>query len=406
MGLPALIIGLGMTVALTACGGSDAKESTPTQARAGDDTATASTAAPTSAAPTNTAPAALPRPVTGLFEEPRAAGTVTQLVAPAPSGPTFPFAPVVRGNMVLFDIAAKKATDFGPGTLPSFSPDGTKLAWVSATGNDPSRGDIKVMDFADGVAKTVGEGRGARFLDLTHVTYFLGGSNDKVSLDLATGAIVTVDGRADDVRYFERVDAARSTTPDGFRITRSDDPKGTALPRGGATSSIIRVTETRSSATVLQFQAFAAIPAGRGFIAVATAVRGETVNIFLVEIATGKAEFIATTRFSAPNFPFVADDARVVWADSFCGVQAARLFIFERQAARRLLEVDTRGDGYWPTLMPSGQIGLGEFGPKVIVDPATFATIVRLPDVAGDIQWSPDYRFAASGFTGGHGGLC
>ena len=81
------------------------------------------------------------------------------------------------------------------------------------------------------------------------------------------------------------------------------------------------------------------------------------------------------------------------------------------RAAKRLTEVDTAGKAWWVLLTPSGQVGLGEFGAHTLYDPATFNALVQLPARTGttngaDIAWSPDYRYAAYGTTGGHGGLC
>ena len=264
------------------------------------------------------------------------------------------------------------------------------------------------MDFSDGLTKTLATGRSSRFLDLGHITFFADGNN-KVSLDLRTGATTPTNGADDDTAFFEQREAARFTTPDGFRITYSTDPAGTALPRGGATSRLVKVVDTRNGTLVREFRAFAAVPAGRGAIAVAAPARSETVNIFLVQIAIGQAEFISTTRLSAPNFPFAADDSRVIWTDGYCSEKPGSVFVFERKP-KKLIEVDTGGRPWWASLTPSGQIALGDFGADSLLDPVTFATVISLPEKTGpgssDIAWTPDYRFAAYGSSGGHGGLC
>jgi hypothetical protein len=326
----------------------------------------------------------------------------------APALPVSVFTPVPRGETVLFDIAGKKATSFGPGSLPSFSPDDSRITWVAGTPG--AEGDVKYMDFSTGKTTDLGKGRFARFLDADHITFFARG-NEKVSVDLRTGASAPIDGTLDDTRYFERLDAARSTTPDGFRITRRDDPKATPLPRGGSSSSLFRVVD-RTGAPVLDFTAFAAVPAGRGTVAVASTVRNETVNLFLVDIATGRADFIATTRFSLPGFPFAGNDARIAWVDNFCASPSGHPFVYERQT-KRLVEVDTTGGpAWWVDLTPSGDIAVGEFGAQFLIDPLTFAPAVRLPDRTGtlgggaDTAWTRDYRYAAYGSSGGHGGHC
>lgn len=354
----------------------------------------------------------MPRPsaltVSGLFADPRPLGPVTRVVPPAPVAS--PFEPVPGDSVVIFDRAAQHATDLGSGSLPSFSPDGAKVAWVAGVaGSFGVEGEVRLMDLADGHTSTVGRGRSARFLDADHLTFFTQG-NEKVSLDLRTGASAPTSGHADDAGFFERLESAQATTPDGFRITKSADPTSAPLPRGGARSSLVRVIDTRTGATVREFQAFAATPAGWGSIAVAAPAQDDTINIFLVDVVTGRAEFLATTRWSAPNFPFAADDARVIWVDNVCGAPPGNLFVYERQA-HRLIEVDTGGQAWWVQLTPSGHIARGAFGAEALIDPSTFTPLIQLPPRTGaagggDIAWSPDYRYAAYGVSGGHGGRC
>ncbi len=55
------------------------------------------------------------------------------------------------------------------------------------------------------------------------------------------------------------------------------------------------------------------------------------------------------------------------------------------------------------------------FGASALIDPETLEYVAVIPDldptsnapnmsIADDVRWSPDYRYAAHGVAGGHGG--
>lgn len=91
-------------------------------------------------------------------------------------------------STVIYDVQTGKTLDLGPGAQPaSFSPDGTKAAW--AAGGDFAQGtEVFVIDLPNGQRRSLGPGRTAQFLDDSAVVVFSVGGNDRVIIDVATGA--------------------------------------------------------------------------------------------------------------------------------------------------------------------------------------------------------------------------
>ncbi|TAK59590.1 MAG: hypothetical protein EPO22_09985 [Dehalococcoidia bacterium] len=190
-------------------------------------------------------------------------------------------------------------------------------------------------------------------------------------------------------------------TPDGYILRRSGfDP--------GKDNSFSLVDA--SGAVLLQFEASAAVPAGHGALAVAApsvaagpanqaGYQHATTNIFLADIASREATFVATAGVYI-QFPLVADDSYVVWTDNYCDGGHTR--IFDRRT-NKITEVEAT---LWPAAMANGLILEGAFGGRALIDPATLQYRAALPPGVGDTSWSPDHRFASLGQVGGHGGLC
>lgn len=126
-------------------------------------------------------------------------------------------------------------------------------------------------------------------------------------------------------------------------------------------------------------------------------------NLFEVDPATRRATFIATTRASFPNWPFAASADFVVWQQNAC-TQSVTTHLYDRRTGAR---TEVRGPIEWPdAFTPDGLIASGAFGAKALIDPATLDYRVVLPDGFSDVDWTPDYRYAAVGAALGHGGLC
>lgn len=394
---PALgVASLLAAVLFGACGDDDDPSPTPGQTATPSAAATQPASATPAPSPTAavTATSAPAKGLTGIFEEPRP--VQANRVTPPPVPPS-PFMAWDREATpaVIYDVVLGTEVNLGPGSAPVFSPDGKLGAWGAGTTDAAAlSGEIRVIELATGSVRVLGPGRFPRFIENEVVAYFLpGGSNQLVAHNVATGAKTDITGQEVDRRNSERIFAERETTPDGFRVT--------SVSLGPGLSDV-KVTNTANGQVVLAFQASAARPAGAGHIVVASKPSGATVNLFLVSIATGQGEYVATTRFTDGNFPLVADGARIAWVDDFCGQPAGNLFVYER-ATNALTEV--AGISAFVRLTPDGRLALGAFGARRLMHPTTFETVATIPD-GSDVNWTPDYRYASHGWTGGHGGLC
>src|SRR3712207_6665516 len=121
-------------------------------------------------------------------------------------------------------------------------------------------------------------------------------------------------------------------------------------------------------------------------------------NIFLVEIATGRATFIATARLSSSPvyLPMDANRDYVVWTEDPCGFPhpPGRTRLYDRRAGT-LTELSASLPN--PRLTPGGLIASGEpIGAKELIDPMTMTYRLVLPENVIDAAWSPDYRYAAA----------
>jgi len=132
------------------------------------------------------------------------------------------------------------------------------------------------------------------------------------------------------------------------------------------------------------------------------------INIFIVKVTTGQAQFIATSRFSPPSWPLGASADFVVWTEGYCGAAQGKTRVYDRRGGI-VTELD---QSLWVTMTPGGLIGAGEFGPAALIDPRSLQYVAVLPSKAGqtgpavDVSWSPDFKYASRGQAFGHGGYC
>jgi hypothetical protein len=366
-----------IALALAACGGSD-----PTPAP--------SSSAP---APEPSSTATVPRAVTGLFTDPRP----TTPSANRPLGPrptTFP--PWNGESTMVYDIQTRSEIDLGEGSLGSFSPDSARMVWIASPtpfdGGEAWMIDLRTMEKRD-----LGPGRLAGFVDDDHVGVVYAARNDSYVIDLRTG-----DTRPDAGIPFYKMPYDTATAY-GYTLRRAFGPEG-PFPR-----STFTVIDTGSGMPLLEVDAIAAVSAGSRTIAIATVSLpiGEpnpngyqhgTTNVFLVDIATGTATFIATGDHFI-QFALAAADGYVVWADNYCDGGKTRLY---GRKTGTITEIDAT---LWPAFTPGGLIVDGAFGGSALIDPKTLQYVATIPQ-QGDSSWSPDYRYASLGISGGHGGLC
>ena len=407
-----LLVTFAAAAVAVGCGG-DSTETTRTISPTTTTTTTTTTtviasatveATATHAAPTATAtaigprqivldPSAKPQPpeVTGILGQPPAS------VFPAWNGK----------SVVVYDVQTGKAIDLGPGTQPaSFSPDETKATWASG-GEFANGTEVFVADLPSGQKRSLGPGRFAQFYDNTHVLVSAIGSNDSTLVDVASGSGKPFSG-----------DRPRPFNPD-----HSSAPAGYSIKPDGYTGPEVRSYALRNGAgvTVLTFDAVAVSAAGPGELAVVAPPANGRSNIYLLEIATGKATFVATALPGKDNFPFSASAESILWTDNYCGpatsarTPAGPISLFDRKTGN-LARIDPSSvanpgtDIRGVRLTPSGLIAAGSFGAKYLIDPATLeykAVIPGRPDgYGGDVSWSSGFRYASHGPYGGHGGLC
>lgn len=388
-----------LSLALVSCGdgeGTTAPDRTPQAPTTHTAIATPGT--------TGTPPPAPPPGVTGLFDEPRPGGEVRQATL-SESASLIRFSPWDQSSAMLYDASTGEELNLGPGRYGIFSPDSRQVAWTEAepgTRFSGGPGNGWLMDLETRERQALGEARALRFMEDGRLAIGVGAS-DAEALDLATGVREPTDSALAFNGPFPR------TTPDGYELTetiRQDD--------GGWYRSTWTLRDPARDVVLLRFDAFRAAPAGRGWLAVATYPRIDapqhdqvqdrgTVNVFLVEIATGRAEFVATSAWSYGNWPLVANGRYVAWTDDYCGFpDSGRTRIYDRMTGA-ITELDA---SLWlEALTEEGTLAVGEFGADALIDIESLQYTVRLVDV-GDNAWSPDYRWASAGQYGGHGGPC
>jgi DNA-binding CsgD family transcriptional regulator len=342
-----------------------------------------------SASPTVSAPPTpgAPLTVTGLFDDPRQT-TPARTIQPPPAPPS-PFKDWDGVSTVIYDTQTLKETNLGPGSLPSFSPDAQKAIWVAGdnavSGHD---GEILLVELPTGVVTTLGISRSAWFVDNDTVAFFEPGdtTNSQISLDLRTGMKTPSVGGT--------VASQPTPTPYGYRITQEK-----AGPKGEY--RIVSVLGP-SGEILMPFDALNAIPADANHIAVQTRVNSGTTNVFLIDLKTGAAQFLGTARIPNSSSLILANARQVIWFDNFCSITEQQQAMVFQRANSELLAVDLPSN---VAFTPDGRLLVARFGGGALLDPITFAATATIPP-AGDIRWSPDYRYAAHGQTGGHDGPC
>ncbi len=296
---------------------------------------------------------------------------------------------------MVYDIQTRTGIDLGTGSLGRFSPDSTRMAWIALPADPYGDGEAWMIDLRTMEKRDLGPGRLAGFVDNDRAGVTRPSSNTTDVIDLATGARTSIDA----IPFFP--DPGYVTTPDGYNLRREGtDP---------FSSNRFFLTDPRTGVELLQFDASQAMPAGKGSLAVATVpvpagepnlqgFRHGTTNVFLVDIATGKATFVATG-VAFMQFALAANDEYVLWTDNYCENGKSRLY---DRTTGAITEIEAT---LWPAFTPGGLIIDGAFGGSALIDPKTLRYVATIPS-GTDASWSPDYRYASRGISGGHGGVC
>ena len=101
------------------------------------------------------------------------------------------------------------------------------------------------------------------------------------------------------------------------------------------------------------------------------------------------------------NSLLLADEGHVIWYQEYCAATVSPTVIYSRSTGTAI----SVGLGSAMALTPGGQLTYGGFGGTALIDPATLSVTSVIPN-GGVVVWSGDYRYAAHGFAGGHGGAC
>jgi hypothetical protein len=358
---------------------------------------------------------------------------------------------------VVYDVLAQTEVNFGPGLIPSISPNGTKLA-INVVKQGAPLG-VRIVEISTKATVVEFEYTGglASFIDDNYL-YLPGGPGQPEAHDLSTGERTPLDEIIDPIlkaRLAARASGSGGTLVDDgkYRLVREawdekqdlcrTDPDPDVpyeLCQAGAFEQW-RLEDVSTGAAALAFRAYDAIPAGKREIVIATSpqcqaadgsliwcaemhremrdMRPErrpypevngTANIFIVDIESGKAEFVATASFSATtayswpqNWPLIANETHIVWTGSYCSQEnPANTQIYDR-ATGQVTELDA---SLWVGFTATGDLGVDPFGPRAILDIETLQWNIVLPESVTDVGESPDGRYLIVGGVLGHGGLC
>lgn len=366
--------------------------------------------------------------------------TVTNVVE-LPERPKTQFAAWDGASVVIYDTETGEAHDFGPGSLalPAFG----KSHFVYTSADN----EIYTVDLATMEKRYVARGILAYFLGDNYIV-INPGNNNYYGVNAKTGDRVDLEAIGDPLlksMASQRWGGAfLGKWLDGrFAIRLAENPQAACEQTGAEqracladVSSKWLIEDVWTRDIVLAFEANKVEPAGPAEIVIATtplcneanwitdcpevltkleaqnanpganvAVEGTT-NIFLVNLLTGDATFVATTAYNAAtgrwpmNWPLVANEHYVAWTESYCGEPRGVTRIYDR-ATGQITELST---SEW-LVLADDRLGLGEQGATAILDPATLEYLSVLPELSG-VSWSPDLRYAAVGQGFSRGGVC
>jgi DNA-binding CsgD family transcriptional regulator len=304
-------------------------------------------------------------------------------------------------STVLYDTATGEELNLGPGTFGRFSADGRWMAWTANQLRDFADHEAWVIELSTLERRRLSPGNFLHFVD-----------GETAAVQSAIEQFEVVDLRSGERTVVESPPPAEPPPPtpavDDYELREVQDEVAPYV------RNAYTVLSRTSGETLYEFEALAARPAGPGELVIATSPAGERSNIFVADIATGQATFIASGRLhyeKGQASPLSADGEYVVWTDDLCSTSPGNTFVFYR-ASGRLTEIDT---SLYATLTENGLIAAGAFGPHQLIDPESLEPLVVVPDVdpnaevessGPDVGWSLDRRYFSRGFAGGHGGYC
>lgn len=375
----------------------------------------------------------------GVYRTPQI--TRVSATAALPERPKTQFAAWDGASVVVYDTETGQAHDFGPGSLarPAF---GENYFVYTSADHDVYAVDLRTMQ--------------KQFIARGILAYFLG--NDYVVVNPGDNDFFGVD-----MKTRERIELGDITDPllksmaslrwggsflarwiDGrYAVRPVENPQEVCEGSGpeqrlclADTASKWLVEDVWTKQVVLAFEANTVQPAGPGEIVIATtplcneanwitdcpevlskleaqsgaqgvpAAAQGTTNIFLINLASGEATFIATASYNARtglwpmSWPLAANANFVVWTESYCGEPRGLTRVYNRETGQ-ITELNSTEWVY----LADGRMGIGENGATAIIDPLTFEYKAVLPELSG-ATWSKDLRYAAVGQSFGRPSVC
>lgn len=334
---------------------------------------------------------ARPIAVTGLITEPRE--TTPDAYVSLPPQPPSQFEPWDGFSTMLYDRVNGTELNLGQGDLGRFSPNGGWMGWNAGPPYEFDDSEAWVIELSTLERRSLGPGNFIRFQD-----------DSTALIQVATGPT--------------QYEVVNIRTGDRERVSGQPPPPTTPTPQHGLgiTSAVAdqrNGVRTSDGQELLTFDVFRAVVAGPEDIVVMTIPEDGNTNIFIVDIESGEATFIASSPITRiANHPFAANEDFIVWTDDYCNFDSpGQTRVYDRRDGT-ITELDDR---LWVSFTSDGLIASGTFGAKALIDPETFEYTFVLPALAPgsegqssgpDVSWSPDDVYVSRGFAGGHGGLC
>jgi hypothetical protein len=331
-----------------------------------------------------------------------------------------PFHPWDGVSTVLYDVAAGRETDLGPGSVGAFSPNGRWFAWLPGRA-DPTLdgrlplGDAVAMDLRTGQRISLGRTSAVDFIGPDTVALRTDGASPAApptisTLNLVTGERTVLDPSDLDVIY----NAAQApTTLDGLGvypvITADWFAAGTHYDQ-----PLPYEVRDASGAIYLRLEAPFVTAGGPGeIIAGYRSVEGSATffTYYAVDVATGRMTYLARAQ---GNQSIAASDRWVAVTEGICLAQHSVVLIDRHSGEATRIVFPANEPASNVAFSAAGELVVGNLvALSAVIDPANPRYLARIPDQAastpsggGAITWSPDHRYASRGSAVGPTDSC
>lgn len=360
---------------------------------------------PTAATATSTQPASEPTAgaspsavatasPAGTAASPVAIGTISTEPLPVVAAAPFPLrlsASIYtwpdhdRESTVVYDTLTGGYRNFGPGMVGTFTPDGTKMAWVADD-------EVWLVELPDGDPRVLGPGSGLLlFTTNTTVAVSAGGPSRYTEYDLVTGTSRTIE-----------IPSRPVTAADGTELQY--------IAPGAVQGTWRYAAIPGNGGDAIEFEALSVTLTGSGEAVLATSPQDGRTNVVLVDLATREVTPIAGATSGIGSISIAANNRWIAWTDNYCGDSSQA---WGPRGTTKVFDRDTGavldlGETFWLAgFTPDGRLGLGDFGARQLVNLDNGEIEVTLPqNGTSDVAWSSDFHYATRGQALGHGGHC